>query len=117
MGNFKKLMVWQKAKDAAVKIYQISENNPFQKDFGLKDQIRRAAISVPSNIAEGDELRSNKQSNHYFYTAKASAAEVITQLFIAQEVDYITEQNLSDLVDDYEHISIMLHHLIKARNL
>ncbi len=55
MSHFKKLFVWQKAKDAAVKIYAISKEAPFRKDFGFCNQIQRAAISVPSNIAEGNE--------------------------------------------------------------
>ena len=64
MGGFKDLKVWQQAKMLAVKIYKITNEGPFQRDFGFKDQIRRAAISVPSNIAEGVGfiLTSNKEN-------------------------------------------------------
>lgn len=59
MGNFRNLRVWQKSKELAVEIYKLTNEESFKKDFGLKDQIRRAAVSVPSNIAEGDELDTN----------------------------------------------------------
>ena len=55
MGNFRKLRVWQLSKDLAVNIYKITQKQPFTKDYGLKDQIQRSAVSIPSNIAEGDE--------------------------------------------------------------
>jgi four helix bundle protein len=55
MGNFQKLRVWQIAKDLAIKIYRLTQSNEFSKDFGFKDQIQRSAISIPSNISEGDE--------------------------------------------------------------
>ncbi len=66
MGNFQKLRVWQFAKDLAVKIYKLTKTSKLAKDFGLKDQIQRAAISVPANIAEGDELGTNRQSVRQF---------------------------------------------------
>jgi len=66
MGNFQKLRVWQLAKDLAVKIYKLTNTSKLAKDFGLKDQIQRAAISVPANIAEGDELGTNRQSVRQF---------------------------------------------------
>jgi hypothetical protein len=61
MGNFQKLRVWQLAKDLAVKIYKLTQSPVLVKDFGFKDQIQRSAVSIPSNIAEGDELDSNKK--------------------------------------------------------
>lgn len=78
MGKFRELKVWQRGKDLAVSIYRITNQESFVKDHGLKDQIRRAAVSIPSNIAEGDELGTNKQAIRYFYTAKGSSAEVLT---------------------------------------
>jgi hypothetical protein len=61
MGNIQKLRVWQLAKDLAVKIYKLTQSPVLVKDFGFKDQIQRSAVSIPSNIAEGDELDSNKK--------------------------------------------------------
>jgi four helix bundle protein len=115
MGDFRKLKVWEKSKDLAVLIYKLTEAGSFNKDFRFRDQIRAASISVPSNIAEGDELDTNKQSNRHFYIAKGSAAEVITQLIIAFEVGYISETTQTNLIKEYEHVSHMLSKLIKAR--
>jgi len=78
MGNFRKLDVWQLAKNLTIYIYRITNKGFFSKDFGLRDQIRKAAVSIPSNIAEGDESGTNKQSIRYFNIAKGSSAEVIT---------------------------------------
>ena len=61
MGNFEELKVWKKSKDLSVYIYKLTDNGKLAKDYGLKDQIRRAAVSIPSNIAEGDELRSEER--------------------------------------------------------
>jgi four helix bundle protein len=80
MGNFQKLRVWQLAKNLAVKIYKLTKSQKYSKDFGLKDQIQRAAVSVPANISEGDELGSNRQSIKHFNIAKGSVAEVQTLL-------------------------------------
>ena len=62
MGKFRELKVWQRGKDLAVTNYRMTSHGTFYKDYGLRDQIRRAAVSIPSNIAEGDELGTNKQA-------------------------------------------------------
>ena len=90
MGKFQDLKVWQRAKDLAVYIYRLTSEGAFLKDYGLRDQMRRAAVSIPSNIAEGDELGTDKQSVRYFYTAKGSSAELLTQAIIASEVGYLS---------------------------
>jgi four helix bundle protein len=115
MGKFENLKVWQRAKALSVKIYIITRNDQISKDFGLKDQIRRASVSVPSNIAEGDESGSTRLSIKYFYTAKGSIAELFTQLQIAQEVGYIEKGIMIDLIDDCQAISSMLTNLIRTR--
>jgi four helix bundle protein len=79
MGNFKKLNVWQLAKDLAVRIYKLTQTSAFSKDYGLKDQIQRSAVSIPSNIAEGDNLDTDKQSIRHFFIARGSTAELRTQ--------------------------------------
>jgi len=117
MGKFQKLRVWQIAKDIAVKIYRLTQSKEFSKDFGLKDQIQRSAVSIASNIAEGDELGTDKQSVRHFYIAKGSIAELITQLIISNEIGYI-ENNIKDqLTDECDKISAMLAKLIKARSM
>jgi four helix bundle protein len=115
MGKFENLRVWQKSKDLSVRIYKLTYESPFTKDYSLKDQIRRASVSVPGNIAEGDESGTNKLASRYFYSAKGSVAELITQIIIASEIGYISETTGNELVDECKGISAMLNNLIKIR--
>lgn len=115
MGNFQKLHVWQLARELAVKIYKLTDSPKLQKDFGLKDQLQRAAISIPANIAEGDELDTNKQSIRYFYIARGSAAELQTLLIISHEIRYVDLDTMTELYNDCNVISVMLRKLIQAR--
>jgi four helix bundle protein len=115
MGNFQKLRVWQIAKELAVEIYRLTQAPAFSKDFGLKDQIQRSAVSIPSNIAEGDESGSDNLSVRYFYIAKGSAAELTTQLFIAYEIGYFDSETKSRLIDECDKLSSMLSNLIRVR--
>ena len=117
MGNFQKLRVWQIAKELAIKIYKLTRNQQFNHDFGFKDQIQRSAVSIPSNIAEGEESGTNKLSVRYFYIAKGSTAELMTQLIIAYEIGFFDDTTKSQLIDDCDKISAMLSKLIKARIL
>jgi len=116
MGNFLKLRVWQLGKELAVRIYRLTQTSAFSKDYGLKDQIQRSAVSIPSNIAEGDDLETDKQSVRHFYIAKGSTAELLTQLIIAHEIGYIDTDTSDSLVNDCKIISVMLTKLIKARS-
>ena len=115
MGNFKKLLVWQKAKDLAVAIYKLTNQGELANDYGLKDQIRRASISIPSNIAEGDELDTDKQSIRHFYYAKGSTAELLTQSLISFEIGYIDKKTYQHIEKECQIISTMLMRLIQAR--
>lgn len=116
MGRFMELNVWKRAKDMAVFIYKLTDQEPFCRDFSLRDQIRRAAISMPSNIAEGDELDTNKQAIKHFYIAKGSSAEVLTQALIAVEIDYIDSETFNYIKKECARISSMLMRLINARS-
>jgi four helix bundle protein len=117
MGNFKQLRVWQTAKVLAARIYKLTQNPHFKKDFGFKDQIQRAAVSIPSNIVEGDELGTDKLSVRYLYIAKGSSAELMTQLLIAYEIGYVDQSTAELLVDECDRISSMLTKLIRARSV
>jgi four helix bundle protein len=117
MGNFQELKVWQRAKELAVFLYKLTGQGAFIRDYGLRDQIRRAAVSVPSNIAEGDELDTDRQAIKYFYIAKGSSAELLTQVIIAHETDYLTDQNFDHVRKECRAISGMLSRLIQARSL
>jgi four helix bundle protein len=116
MGDFKKLRVWQKAKDLAVKIYQLVKKQTISKDYGYKDQLQRAAISIPANIAEGDELGTDKQSIRHFFIAKGSSAELQTLLIIGSEIGYIEKETADTLINECKLISFMLAKLISARS-
>ena len=115
MGNFRDLQVWQKAKEITVEIYKLTNENEFRKNYSLKDQIRRAVVSIASNIAEGDERFSNKESIRFLYIANGSAAEVITQLIIAHEIGYVDTDIFNNLIEELEQISKMIKNLIKYR--
>ena len=93
MGNFEELKVWQRAKDLAVFLYRVSGQGVLGKDWGFRDQIRRAALSIPSNIAEGDELSTDRQAIKFFHIARGSAAELLTQSIIAHEIGYLTDEH------------------------
>jgi len=116
MGNYFKLIVWQRAKELAVNIYKLTQGKSISKDFGLRDQMQRAAISIPANIAEGDELGTDKQSVRHFYIAKGSAAELLTQLIIANEIGYVTKDEVDPFIGECKIISTMLFKIIKARS-
>jgi four helix bundle protein len=116
MGNFQNLRVWQMSKDLAVRIYKLTNEELISKDFGFKDQIQRSAVSIPSNIAEGDDLETDKQSIRHFYIAKGSTAELLTQIIIGQEIGYVSESLANELINDCKLVSVMLTKLIKARS-
>jgi len=117
MGDFSELKVWQRSKNLAIFIYEITNESLFSKDFGLKDQIRRAAVSIPSNIAEGDELKTNRQSVQYFFMAKGSLAELMTQALISFEIGYINHDDFQHIKNEHKIISSMLTKLIQARSI
>ena len=96
-------------------MHKLTGEGPFAKDWALRDQIRRAAVSIPSNIAEGDELGTDRQAIKFFYTAKGSAAEVLTQSIIAQEIGYLTKEQFHHITEECLGISAMLTKLISAR--
>jgi len=117
MGNFQELAVWKRSKELAVYLYSNTSTGIFFRDLCLREQIRRAVVSIPSNIAEGDEYGSNKQSVRFLNIAKGSVAEVLTQTIIAYEVDYLTNNQACHIKRECKAISGMLTKLIKARKL
>jgi four helix bundle protein len=116
MGDFTELKVWVKAKNLSIFIYKITDKGIFSKDYGMKDQIRRASVSIASNIAEGDELGTNKLSIRHFNIAKGSSAEVLTQAMISHEIGYLNHEDFSFISEECRSISKMLNKLIQARS-
>ena len=117
MGDFRKLEVWQLSKKLAIIIYQMTNSKDFSKDFSLRDQIRRAAVSISSNIAEGEESGSNRMGVRYFYISKASSAEVQSQAEIAFEIGYLNKEKLEEILNLCDQISSKLSKLISYRKM
>jgi four helix bundle protein len=115
-GGFKSLLVWQKAQELAVLIYETSRETPFAREFALVDQMRRAAVSISSNIAEGDERDTDKDSIRFFYMAKGSAAELRSQLDLATRVALLSKDKFDSLDSRCEEVAKMLRGLIKAHS-
>jgi four helix bundle protein len=89
MNNYKELKIWQKSVDLAVKVYQITKDFPKEELYGITSQIRRRAVSIASNIAEGAGRNSKKDFNNFLGISNGSTCELETQLIIAQKVDFI----------------------------
>ena len=106
--RFEDIEAWQRARELAKQIYKISNDGPFARDFGLRDQIRRAAVSIMSNIAEGFERGSNKEFIQFLYIAKGSGGEVRAQLYVALDQGYIDRKNFTSLNRDAAEISRMI---------
>jgi len=104
--SFENLDVWKKSCRLAVRIYKESKGC---RDYGLKDQMTRSAISIPSNIAEGAERDSKQEYIRFLHIAKGSAAELRTQLYIAAETGMLDKDTVNELVSELKHISAMLH--------
>ena len=115
-GGFKELVVWQRSKELAVQIYRLTSNGAFQKDYGLTDQMRRSAVSIPSNIAEGDQRETDKEAVRFFYVAKGSAAELNTQVIIAHEIGYLPQETFTAMQNECTEIMSMLAKLISVRS-
>ncbi|GHT77765.1 four helix bundle protein [Bacteroidia bacterium] len=110
--GFEDLEVWKNAMQLTVAVYaELKEN----KDYGFKDQIQRAATSIPSNIAEGFERQSNKEFIQFLYIAKGSSGELQTQLYLAQKINYLTKDKAKELIDKTKKISSMIYNLINYR--
>jgi four helix bundle protein len=104
--RFEDIRAWQAARDLTRRIYQISNQGPFARDFGLRNQMRRAAVSITSNIAERFESDAQAQFIRFLGHAKASSGEVRAQLYVALDVGYITGEEfriLFDLTDKSSH--------------
>lgn len=92
MNKFEELDAWKRARELSSQVYAITKTGEFSRDFGLRDQIRRAAVSVMSNIAEGFERDGNKEFRQFLALAKGSAGEVRSQLYVALDAKYITQE-------------------------
>lgn len=113
MKTHKDLRVWEEAVNYVTKIYKLSSAFPKSEIYGLTNQMRRAATSIPSNLAEGAARRSKKEWIQFLYIALGSASELDTQLLIAKNLEFIDDDSYSKFQIELENISKMLNGLIK----
>lgn len=113
MKDHKDLIVWQKSMELTRIIYTLTKRFPQGEIFGLTNQIRRAVVSIPSNIAEGFGRNSDKQFIHFLKIAKGSAAELETQLLISRDLSYLTAKDTKSTLALYDEIARMLGALIR----
>ncbi len=110
MKRFEEIIAWQKAKELAVFIYRIFRAN---RDYGFRDQIQRAVVSIGNNIAEGFERQSDKELKQFLFIAKGSCGEVRSMTYLAQDIGYLKEQESVVIRDSAQEISRMLAGFIK----
>lgn len=113
MSDFRKLLVWQKSMSLTTKIYTNTKQFPKEELFGLTSQIRRSAISIPSNIAEGLGRDSNNELIRFLNIAVGSLFELQTQLEIAKNITYLNEEEFNNLYEDSREVERMLIAFLK----
>ncbi len=111
---FEDLEVWKLAREITRQIYELTKKKTFTKDYGLVDQIRRASVSVMSNISEGFERGGNQEFKQFLYVAKGSCGEIRCQLYVALDQKYIMEMEMTEAVEKLKKLSIMLNNLIQS---
>ena len=111
--NFRDLDVWQKGIEIVKDVYRAVEGFPRQEMFGLSSQMQRSAVSIPSNVAEGFNRFHNKEYKHFLYIALGSCAELETQIEIASELNYMSLETKSSLLENLDHETRMLRNLVK----
>lgn len=111
--RFEDIEAWQKARELTKAIYAMSNDGQFARDFGLRDQIRRASVSIMSNIAEGFGRGGNKEFMQFLSTAKGSASEVQAQLYVAIDAGYINQDQFQKLYSETEATARMIAGLLR----
>ena len=112
--KYEEIGAWQKGRELVKAVYALTGKGAFAKDWGLRDQIQRASVSICSNIAEGFERRGNKEFVKFLWIAKGGAAEVSSQLYHAKDLEYINEDQFNQLFTAAKTIAAKLHNLIKS---
>ena len=115
MGEFKKLKIWQKAHKLTLKVYMLTDKLPKSELFGLVSQLRRAAVSVESNIAEGEDRYTTADKNRFLVDARASCSEVRTQLLIVADLYKNLSKEALALEDEYIILAKQINSLISYR--
>jgi len=110
--SYKDLQIWQRSMDLVEKIYRITGKLPNSEQWGLSSQMRRAAVSVPSNIAEGYGRQATGEYRHHLSIARASLLELETQVLLCHRLGFLDESEVNSLIDEIEEISKMIASLI-----
>lgn len=108
MHRFKELEIWRRSRLFCSKIYDLTSSFPESEKFGLVNQLRRASVSIPSNIAEGSSRKSNKDFSRFLQITLGSAYEIETQLLIANDLSFISPLELDNLLNELEEIIKMI---------
>ncbi|MBY5956664.1 four helix bundle protein [Membranicola marinus] len=112
MRNFRELDIWQKSRKLVKEIYQVTRNFPAEERYGLSSQIQRAGVSIPSNIAEGCSRKSEIEFTRFLEIAQGSAFEVETQLILANDLGYLQDDLLNELIIDIHFLQRQINKLI-----
>lgn len=112
--RFEEIKAWQEARELAKLVYKVTRGIAIAKDYGLKDQIQRAAVSVGSNIAEGFARNGNKEFAKFLWSAKGSAAEVQSQLYTAKDIGYISDADFNAVYSKAESCIILIYRFLKS---
>lgn len=112
MASYKELVVWQKSYHLVLTVYEITKSFPKEELFGLSSQMRRCAVSIPSNIAEGNTRNGKKEHIQFFRIAYGSGAELETQLLLAKDLKYISESIFREVEQELQEVMRMLNKLI-----
>jgi four helix bundle protein len=110
--NFEDLEIWKEARCLTREIYKLSKAANLSKDYGLRDQMRRAAVSIMSNIAEGFERGGNQEFIQFLYIAKASCGELRSELYVAVDQEYVDQKTASAVLLSLRRLAVMIKHLI-----
>jgi len=111
--NFRDLEVWQLGTKIVLQVYQITRAFPREERYGLTSQMRRAAVSIPSNIAEGFNRYNNREYRQFLYVALGSCAELETQVELSSDLEFLSEVERTELLEKLDFESRMLRNLIK----
>lgn len=114
MHNFRELIVWQKAIELSTKIYSLTQNFPAEEKFGIISQIRRAAVSIASNIAEGTSRNSEKEFCYFLQVSLGSSYEMETQIVIARNLNFLNNEAFNDIIISITEIQRMISGLQKS---
>lgn len=116
MSNYKELVVWQKSIQLVTDVYKVTRIFPKEEAYVLISQMHRAAISIPSNIAEGHDRNSDKEFSNFLCIAKGSLAELETQIIISEKLEYTNEKQITPILNNCYEIGRMINGLLTKFN-